>query len=237
MLIRKGDQGLKIVRLQLQLRSLGLWEQLVDGYFSKKLDVEVRRFQLRAGLYVDGIVGNQTHSKLVKLTYNKWFVLFLHCAASPEGRPHTGEDIIAMHTLPVSKGGRGWSRPGYSDIIELDGTLTNIRDFDQDNEIDVDEYTFGVKFSTLLNRNARHACYIGGVTAEDFSLAKDTRTPSQLETMEIYSKYALLRNPKVIIAGHNQVQHKPCPSFEVPDYLRSIGIKEYNIANWGKMYY
>ena len=93
------------------------------------------------------------------------------------------------------------------------------------------EYTFGVKGSTLLNRNSIHLCYIGGLDKTG-KKAKDTRTEGQLRSMRILIESALLRNPKLIIVGHNQVQKKACPSFNVPDYLRSIGVGEGNIAQW-----
>ncbi len=49
--------------------------------------------------------------------------LVIHCTASPEGAALTKDDIIRMHTNPKHLGGRGWNRPGYSDIVYLDGEL------------------------------------------------------------------------------------------------------------------
>lgn len=276
MLLKKGiDKTLAVVKLQLQLRHLGFYNGLITGEFDDRLETNVKAYQSVKGLTVDGLVGNNTQAILQQETATDWWVLFLHCAASPEGKDWTGDDIALMHLSPKPRsdgkylfngkvvsaayiksqkillpsgkvvpatqllnigGGRGWSRSGYSDIIRLDGTLESLTEWDQDNKIESNEYTFGVKYSTLLNQNARHICYIGGVSANDIRLAKDTRTPEQLKTMETYIKFSLLRNPNLIIAGHNQVQNKPCPSFEVPDYLRKIGISEYNIANWGKLY-
>jgi N-acetylmuramoyl-L-alanine amidase len=136
-----------------------------------------------------------------------------------------------MHTLPVSKGGRGWSKPGYADVIETSGKLVNIWKYNEDNLINEWEQTWGVLGTTLLNRNARHVCYIGGMTA-DMRMPKDTRTPGQLLTMYNYVHDIVKHNPKIIIAGHNQVQNKACPSFDVPKYLESIKIPAFNIANW-----
>jgi hypothetical protein len=66
----------------------------------------------------------------------------------------------------------------------------------------------------------------------DMRMPKDTRTPGQLLTMYNYVHDIVKHNPKIIIAGHNQVQNKACPSFDVPKYLESIKIPAFNIANW-----
>ena len=220
----------------MQLRSLNVYKGLIDGIFDYDMQKATQAFQKSVGITRDGIIGPYTMQHLTAKTWQDWFVLFLHCSASPEGRDDKAWQVNQWHMARVVDGGRGWSRPGYSDIGELDGTVVNIRDWDSDNLIEKDEYTFGVKYDTMLNRNARHYCYIGGVDANDYTKAVDTRTEAQKYAMEIYCKFAILRNPNVIIAGHNQVQHKPCPSFDVPTWLKSIGVDDHNIANWGKLY-
>ena len=124
---------------------------------------------------------------------------------------------------------KGWSRPGYRDFIELDGTLTNLRPYNQNRKIENEEYTWGVKGS-LLNRQASHICYSGGI-AENGD-AEDTRTDRQAETMEHYIKTALAFNPSLLIVGHNQVQKKACPSFDVMKWGEQIGIPSHNLAHW-----
>lgn len=234
-MIKKNDKKLAVCRLQMQLRRLKIYSGLIDGQFGSGTDSAVREYQQKRGLSVDGIVGPYTDSKLKSETDSGLFVLFLHCAATPEGRDVKGSAVASWHTNPKPNG-RGWSRPGYSDVIELDGTLVNLREWNQDDKISEWEYTFGVKFETLLNRNARHVCYIGGTEPDNVYAPKDTRTDAQKRVMELYIKWNLVRNPDLIIAGHNQVQPKACPSFLVPQYLRSIGIPEWNIANWGLLY-
>ena len=61
--------------------------------------------------------------------------LVIHCTDTPEEREVTKDDIIRWHTNPKHKGGRGWNRPGYSDIVYLDGELVNILPFNQDNDV------------------------------------------------------------------------------------------------------
>ena len=228
-----NSTGLPVVRLQLQLRDLDLFRGNIDGYFDETVRQAVKAYQKSKGLQDDGIAGPMTNAALAKDTENGYHILFLHCAATPEGRNVTASQVVQFHTLPVDKGGRGWSRPGYSDIIELSGKLVNVWPWDSDNYIKEWEQTWGVHGSTLLNRNARHLCYIGGTAADNINIPKDTRTEAQLGTMETYIRFNLLRNPKLIIVGHNQVQQKGCPSFDVPEYLRSIGISEWNILQTG----
>ena len=234
-MLKQGDKNLQVVRLQLQLRTLGYFKGWIDGLFSQSLKEAVIKFQTDTRLMIDGIAGNQTNSELTSRTKEDIFILFLHCAATPEGRNDSAEKVKQFHTMSVAKGGRGWDRCGYSDIIELNGRLVNMQDWNQDAFIKEWEQTWGVHGSTMLNRNARHLCYIGGMDRE-YKEVKDTRNFAQLNTMETYIKFTLLRYPNIVIAGHNQVQPKGCPSFDVPDYLREIGIAEKNIAKWGKLY-
>ena len=159
---------------------------------------------------------------------NKLNYLVIHCTATPEGRPVTKEDIIHWHTDPKAKGGRGWNRPGYSDIIYLDGKLVNIIPFNTDDFVDQWEISNGV---AGLNGNSCHIVYAGGMD-ESGKLPKDTRTKEQLETMETYVKYTVKRHPFITILGHNEAPNahgKACPSFNVGDWLRSIGIPDANI--------
>lgn len=234
-MLKTGVKSRAVAKLQMQLRRLDMYSGIIDAVFGNETDQSVRIFQKTYGLQIDGIAGPYTISRLTNETKNAWLVLFLHCAATPEGRDVPGKNVKLWHTLPTNKGGRGWSRPGYSDVVELDGTLVNLRTWDQDDFISDWEYTFGVKHNTLLNYGARHVCYIGGMSA-DMKTVEDTRTDAQKYALEMYVRWSILRNPRVIVAGHNQVQQKGCPSFDVPQWCRSIGIPEHNICNWGRLY-
>lgn len=155
---------------------------------------------------------------------NKLELLIIHCTATPEGRHVSKEDILRWHTDPKPEG-RGWSRAGYSDLFEIDGTLTNITPFDQDDDKDAWEVTNGVRG---INGISHHIVYAGGLDAR--MQPKDTRTPAQKGNMGIYLKYAVLRWPQIKIAGHNYFDKgKACPSFDVAHWCRAIGIKEQNI--------
>jgi hypothetical protein len=146
--------------------------------------------------------------------------LVIHCTDTPAGMRVLPEDIRFWHTAPPPKG-RGWKQVGYSDMILLNGVLINLVPYDDDNEVDPWEITNGVKG---INGVSRHVVYVGGKPA------KDTRTKAQEETMRKYVLDKIARYPDILVAGHRQFDpNKACPSFDVPTWLRSIGVEEKNI--------
>lgn len=159
---------------------------------------------------------------------NKLNFLVVHCTATPEGRHTTKDDIIRWHTNPKHLGGRGWNRPGYADMVYLDGALVNVIPFDTDDYVDLWEISNGV---AGLNGNSRHIVYVGGMD-ENNQHPKDTRTDAQTDTLEVYIKYTIKRHPEIQVLGHNEAPNangKACPSFSVSAWLRSIGVSEKNI--------
>lgn len=230
-MLRNGQKSLPVGKMQMQLRRTGHYKGLIDAVFGNDTEQAVREFQSAFGLAADGIVGPMTNSALETQTKNAWLILFLHTTASPEGRHVTGQQVKDWHMV-----GNKWSRPGYSDVIELDGKLTNIWPWGPDpDKIQDWEYTFGVKFNTGFVKNSRDVVYVGGIEGDDWTKPKDTRTDAQTAVQDLYVRWCLARNPNVIVAGHNQVQQKGCPSFDVPRWCRSIGIPEWNICNWGRL--
>ena len=147
--------------------------------------------------------------------------LVLHCTATPEGREVSAADIRHWHCDPESKGGRGWKQVGYTDMIHLDGKVERLVGNNEDAEVDPWEITNG---AAGYNSTSRHVVYVGGV-AKDGRTAKDTRTPAQREAMEAYVKDFNKRFPSIPIVGHNQLAAKACPSFDVPAWLKEIGVK------------
>ena len=152
--------------------------------------------------------------------------LVSHCLLTIEGRHYTIEDVIRWHTDPKARGGNGWSKPGYTDLFYLDGSLHNMIPFDQDNLVDPWEISNGVRG---INSLSRHYAYVGGLSKQGQN--KDTRTLEQKAGEETYIKYMILRHPNIQVKGHYQAPNttKTCPNYDVPVWLRSIGIPEKNI--------
>ena len=148
--------------------------------------------------------------------------LVIHCTATQAGREVSSDEIRHWHTDPVSKGGRGWKQVGYTDMIHLDGRIERLVRNNEDANVDPWEITNGAKG---YNAISRHIVYVGGIDANDGKV-KDTRTPAQKEAMKRYVRDFHMRFPQVRIIGHNQVASKACPSFDVPKWLKEIGINQ-----------
>ena len=149
--------------------------------------------------------------------------LVIHCTATPAGREVSADDIRRWHTSPVSQGGRGWKQVGYTDLFHLDGSVERLVGNNEDMNVDPWEVTNG---AAGYNSVSRHIVYAGGVDANDVNKAVDTRTPAQKEAMKRYVLDFHRCFPSVRIVGHNQLAAKACPSFDVPEWLESIGIKQ-----------
>ena len=148
--------------------------------------------------------------------------LVIHCTATPEGREVSAADIRHWHCDPVSKGGRGWKQVGYTDMVHLDGRVERLVDNNEDAQVDPWEITNG---AAGYNSTSRHVVYVGGCEAHS-QTPKDTRTPAQKQALEKYVKDFHRRFPGVEIVGHNQLAAKACPGFDVPAWLKEIGIKQ-----------
>lgn len=155
---------------------------------------------------------------MAKLKY-----LVIHCTATPEGRDVSAADIRRWHTAPVSAGGRGWKQVGYTDLIHTDGRVERLVANNEDANVDPWEITNG---AAGYNSVSRHIVYAGGVDADNVQKAKDTRTLAQKEALKRYVLDFHRKHPTVKIVGHNQLAAKACPSFDVPQWLKSIGINQ-----------
>ena len=149
---------------------------------------------------------------------NKLKYLVLHCTATPKGREVTAKQIRQWHTDPVSKGGRGWRQVGYTDMIHLNGKVERLVDNNEDNNVDPWEITNGAKG---YNSVSRHVVYVGGGTSPE---GEDTRTEAQRKALAEYVLDFHEKHPSVWIVGHNEIAGKACPSFDVQEFLREIGI-------------
>jgi len=149
--------------------------------------------------------------------------LVIHCTATPEGRNVTSKDIRKWHLSPPPEG-RGWKQVGYSDMFLLNGKKVNLVPYNDNQYVEPWEITNGV---AGINNCSRHIVYVGGCDAK--MNAKDTRTPEQLQSLAKYVINFISKHPNIKIAGHNQFDKKPCPSFNVPNWLKQIGVEEKNI--------
>lgn len=123
--------------------------------------------------------------------------IIIHCAATPEGRAFTTDDIRRWHKA------QGFRDVGYHYVIHLDGSVHPGRPLEE-----TGAHCKG------HNSHSIGICYIGGVAA-DGRTPKDTRTPSQRIALEALVLLLRLRFPRATVHGHSEFAAKACPSFNV----------------------
>lgn len=107
----------------------------------------------------------------------------------------------------------GWRSPGYHRIVEADGTMVVIA---PDSAV-----CNGVAGH---NANSLHISYVGGI--DGLNMPKDTRTNAQRVTLERQVREWRRLYPNARILGHRDFPgvKKACPSFDVPAWLKDIGL-------------
>ena len=133
--------------------------------------------------------------------------LIIHCAATPNGRYHTAEDIDRWH------GERGFARDpdligfnqprlkhiGYHFVIYTTGSVVIGRGL---REIGAHAYGY--------NRQSIGLCLIG----------TDQFTPAQWDSLEVCVRGLCQTNPALRVVGHNRLsRNKSCPGFDVKRWL------------------
>jgi len=131
--------------------------------------------------------------------------LTVHCAATPEGRHVSYQQITDWDKAKFGQTSYHW-------VIELDGsTHRTLRD-DQ-------------KGAHVGGHNTGNIgiCYIGGVDKK--GNPKDTRTPMQKKSLLTLIRTYKDRHPGLLIRGHRDWPgvNKACPSFDVDAWLNETG--------------
>lgn len=128
----------------------------------------------------------------------------VHCTAG--NQRNNAADVVAFHTRPKSKGGLGWSRPGYHFIIEADGTIVNTWP--------VESLSNGVAGFNAITINV---CWVGGVDTSTKALTPiDNRTQAQKTALRSLLAKLKAQFPDAIIQGHRDFPkvNKLCPCFD-----------------------
>ena len=144
--------------------------------------------------------------------------LTIHCAATPEGRHVTAEQITAWDKAKFGQTSYHW-------VVELDGTRVCTLKDDQ----------LGAHVGGHNSGNIG-ICYIGGLDKNAHS-PKDTRTAAQTQSLLTLVRTYKAQYPGIIIRGHRDWSpdldgdgviepnewKKACPSFDVRAWLKQIG--------------
>jgi N-acetyl-anhydromuramyl-L-alanine amidase AmpD len=131
--------------------------------------------------------------------------LTIHCAATPEGRNVSAEQVELWDRAR-------FNQPSYHWVVELDGKIH--RSLDD-----------GVRGAHVGGHNTGNigVCYVGGCDVH--MKAKDTRTAAQRASLAALVRDYRAKYPGIKILGHRDWPnvHKDCPSFSVSDWLAEIG--------------
>lgn len=130
--------------------------------------------------------------------------IIIHCAATPEDKNFTVEDINRWHKE------RGFIKIGYHYVIYIDGSIHQGRELGE-----VGAHCTG------YNRDSIGICYIGGVD-KDGKTPKDTRTNAQKESLLKLIKELKTKFPQAEIYGHRDFSKKDCPSFDAKTEYKNI---------------
>jgi hypothetical protein len=142
-------------------------------------------------------------------------LLVIHCTDTPAFREVSAAEIRDWHLK-----GNGWRQVGYTDMIHVNGGVERLVENNEDDVVDSWEVTNGARGH---NQHARHIVYVGGKGG-------DTRTAAQKNALKMYVLDFVKKHPGIKVCGHSQLDSgKTCPSFDVPNWLRSIGVAAKNI--------
>lgn len=131
--------------------------------------------------------------------------LTIHCAATPEGRDVTADQISEWDRAK-------FGQISYHHVITLDGVdHRTLRDDQKGAHVG------------RANTGNIGICYIGGVDRN--GSPKDTRTEAQTKTLLTLVRTYKGRYPGIIIRGHRDWPKvaKACPSFDVKAWLKDVG--------------
>ena len=130
----------------------------------------------------------------------------IHCTA-------TQQNVSVAAIQRYWKDSLGWKSPGYHLLIEPNGTINRLLDFNG--------VANGVKG---FNNHSIHISYIGGITKEGKPL--DNRTDAQKKAILLCINEVIewSENKCLIIQGHRDFpnQNKACPCFDAKAEYRGI---------------
>ncbi len=134
--------------------------------------------------------------------------IIIHCSATKPDMDIGVEEINKWHLM------RGWSGIGYHYVIRRDGKLENGRDIEK-NGAHVKGH----------NKGTIGICLVGGIDSRQNP--ENNFTDAQFKTLQELIE-GMVFEPYVkggaYIKGHNEFSSKACPSFNVQDWLKKVGL-------------
>lgn len=132
--------------------------------------------------------------------------LTIHCAATPEGRHVSYEQVSEWDRAKFGQVSYHW-------VVEVDGSVhRTLRDDQRGAHVG------------RANTGNIGICYIGGMDSK-MRQPKDTRTDAQKKSLLTLIRTYKARYPGIVIRGHRDWPgtRKACPSFDVRAWLKETG--------------
>ena len=160
--------------------------------------------------------------------------IVIHCTATLAHQAHTVASIRAMHMVPKSKGGQGFSDIGYHYLLCLDGKTYQGRKPEDSIGAHVGTQRLPGKSFNLFTLGYS---YVGGLRSLD-AKPTDTRNPAQMKEMEAHCRKLLATYPNAVILGHRDLSPdldqdgiveppeymKQCPCFDAGLWAKALGL-------------
>ena len=132
-------------------------------------------------------------------------LIVIHCAATKPNQDIGRAEIDRWHRE------RGWLGIGYHFVIRRNGKVENGRPLEK-----AGAHVQG------LNANSIGICLVGGLNAKGQPAPEFTA--EQWDALETLVRTLKKQFPNARIAGHNEFAAKACPSFNVQEWRKDIGI-------------
>lgn len=132
-------------------------------------------------------------------------LIVIHCAATKPNQDIGRAEIDRWHRE------RGWLGIGYHFVIRRNGKVENGRPLEK-----AGAHVQG------LNANSIGICLVGGLNAKGQPAPEFTA--EQWDALETLVRTLKKQFPDARIAGHNEFAAKACPSFNVQEWRKDIGI-------------
>lgn len=136
--------------------------------------------------------------------------VIIHCSATPPDMNIGANEIRKWHTDPKPKG-NGWMDIGYHYVIRRSGDIDHGRD-----ENIVGAHCEG------HNANSIGVCLVGGITKQ--GATENNFTPEQFKTLTNLVRSLVEYYPGATIHGHREFSNKDCPSFDVQEWCKTVGL-------------
>ena len=136
--------------------------------------------------------------------------IIIHCAATKPTMNIGAKEINDWHLQ------RGWSGIGYHFVIKRNGDLETGRDLLKDGA-----------HCKGNNKDTIGVCLVGGINHQGQPENNFTKEQwSTLETLITDLSWEDFMIGGFYIKGHNEFSSKACPSFDVQEWLKSVGLNK-----------